>query len=309
MPSPEQSRLPLWEAAALVLAGLLALAFHFRLPGQLPEESDYQALAKELDEQAAPGDVLFLHPWWAERARLFAPERLPVVGYLGSEADPLTPYRRIWLLSQPRLPGANRAGLERAFLPGRSRLSETRRLGKLELTLYRNGLHRPLLFSAAESFASARVYLEGPQGRQDCFFDGRVHRCPNGQQVAQEWHELKFQPRRCLWFKPPGGETRLVAEFPRVVTGELLSLEGGVIWEHAFRHEPSLSTVRVGAEQGMEIAIPPGFEGVKRAEAMGANFPAELPLKLWVQADNPEGRETCVDFFSYGPLEAPTEVR
>ena len=34
-----------------------------------------------LAAERQPGDVVLLAPWWTERARIFVPEGLPVVGY------------------------------------------------------------------------------------------------------------------------------------------------------------------------------------------------------------------------------------
>ncbi|MHB8878303.1 MAG: hypothetical protein ACYC8T_31795 [Myxococcaceae bacterium] len=307
------SRLRLLELAALVLAALFALSFHARLPGRVAAEADYRRLGELLAAERAQGDVVLLFPWWTERARLFVPDGLPVVGYLGSDQDPLTPHPRIWVVSQPRLPGSSPDAFEQAFLPGRSPLGAPRALGNLTLTLYRNDRHREVLFSAAEAFASARVYLERPGGgRTDCAFDGRQHRCPGGGglHVGPEWHELKYVPRRCLWLHPPGGASRLVAEFPLVPAGSRLSLEGGVIWEHAYRHDPAVTVTRIGVDQVgtgrtlLELSLPPGLEGLQRSAAASSTLPAPLAVKLWVQSDNADGRETCVDLFSLGPSAA-----
>ena len=123
--------LSLAEAALLVAVGALSLTFDFRLPARLPSKSDYRQLASVLEAEAQPGDVLLVYPWWAERARLFVPDSLPVVGCLGSEHNPLVDHPRIWVLAQPDyrerisrhsnghwIPGVRRwgppAGLERS---------------------------------------------------------------------------------------------------------------------------------------------------------------------------------------------------
>jgi hypothetical protein len=312
LPSPELrpllAKLPLVELGALVLTGLLCLLFHARLPSQLVAEDDYRQVASTLSAEARPGDVLLLQPWWTERARLFAPDGLPVIGYLGSDGDPLTAYSRVWVLSQPSLPRSDVAGFEQAFLPGRVPLGEARVSGNLSLRLYRNDRRRSILFSAADAFASARVYLEAQGQRRDCPFDGRAHRCPGGIYVAQEWHELKFQPRHCLYMRAPGGPVRLVAEFPDVPAGDKLSLEGGVIWEHASSHGPNVTTLHFGVDDAvtgqtvLDLAVPPGLEGAQRTETKLANA---ATLKLWVESERPDSRESCFDLFSLGPAEAP----
>jgi hypothetical protein len=317
LPSPEASFAPasafprLWLVELLVLlaAGLFALTFHARLPGKLVEESDYLRLSEILAAEKASGDVVLLVPWWTERARRFVPSAVPVVGYLGSDSDPLTPHPRIWVLSAPGLPGASPADFEKVFLPGRVRVGEPRRLGNLELALYRNDRHRQVLFSAAERYASARVYLEMADGnRLDCPFDGRQHQCPGGRlRVSAEWHEMNFAPRHCLWLHPPGGNTKLVAEFPSVPRGTRLSLEGGIIWEYAHRRDPSLTVTRLGLEEAdshqplAELSLPPGLEGLQQKAVSTEALPSTVNLKVWVESANPDSRETCVELYSLGP--------
>jgi len=305
--SPE-ARLRRLELLALGVVALGALAFQLRLPSRLPTPADERAVAEVLGREARPGDVLLLHPWWTERARLFVPAepKLKVVGYQGSEADPLTAFPRIWVLSQPWLPRADTAGFERAFLPGRTPLGNARTFGTLKLALYQNGRHRPVRFSADEALARASVYLQGPdEVRRPCPFDGQAYRCGGTVHVAAEWHELHFQPRHCLYFAPPGGNLRLVAEFSQVPPGALLRLEGGLIWDRgAFRGAP-YSLTHFGVEDAqsgkplLRVDLPPGLEGLQRAEAP-ADFTAPGTLRLWSQADRAELRELCVELWVLG---------
>ena len=309
MPSPEPPpRLPLIELGLLVLVALGALAFQLWVPTTHVSEGDYREVAAAIEQQRAAGDVVLLAPWWTERARLFLPAGLPVVGYLGSDGASLFEHPRIWVLAEPELPRANLSRFEQVFLPQRTPLAAPRRFGKLSLTLYRNGRYRPVRFSAAQAYASAKVYLEGPQGRVDCPFDGVAHRCPGAsQRVEPQWHELNFEPRRCLWFHPPGGPARLVAEFPEVPASAALSLEAGIIWEHAPRREPTLTALSLGVDDArtgralVSLVVPPGLEGVQRAEGGPLTEPG--PVRLWVQSNNPEARESCVDLFALGPAE------
>ena len=305
MASPEQ-RLRLAELAALLLVALGALAFQLRLPSRLPAEADYRAVAEVLAREVKPGDVLLLYPWWTERARLFAPAGLKVVGYQGSDADPLTASPRIWVLSQPELPRADTDAFERAFLPGRAPLGEARAFGTLRLSLYRNGRHRPVRFAADEALARATAYVEEADGaRTPCAFDGRVHRCGGDVRVAAEWHELLFQPHRCLYFAPPGGNRRLVAEFPGVPQGALLQLQGGLIWDRGSFRGAQYSVTRFGVEDAgtgrslLRIDLPPGLEGAQRAEAK-PDFTPPGTLRLWSQAERAELRELCVELTVFG---------
>ena len=279
-----------------------------RLPGRLPTEEDYRTVAAWLRAEARPGDAVLLFPWWTEKARLYVPPELPVYGYLNSDSDDLSSHPRVWVLAQPRLPGSEVSRFQAAFLPRRTMVGTPRQAGTLELTLYENGRYRPRRFVASEAYATARVYLESPDGaRRDCPFDGHVHRCPGPPHlyVAPEWHEIFYEPRHCLWMHPPGGAERLVAEFDGVPGGTELRLEGGIIFEHAFKHDPGLSVTHLGVEDAthheplMEISLPPGREGVQRASH-------ELPpggprtVRVWTQADNPESRQVCLDLLALG---------
>src|SRR5260370_27795983 len=113
----EVSLFPLAEWAILLVVALGALYFQLSLPGMLATEQAYREVAAVLANEGREGDVVLLHPWWTERARLFVPKAIPVVGYLGSDGDPLSSYSRIWWLAQPRLPRSDLCGCERGFLP------------------------------------------------------------------------------------------------------------------------------------------------------------------------------------------------
>jgi hypothetical protein len=298
-------RLP-WEAAVLFAAAILALAFHARLPTLLPADADHQAAAQVLQAEARLGDVLLLHPWWTERARLYAPQALPVVGYLGSDADSLEDYERIWVLSQPRLPFSGEAAFERTFLPGRSALGSARRFGPLSLTLYQNGRYAPALWRASRALSQTRVYVDAGQGQLDCAPDGRGgFVCPGGIRVATQWHELRFVPFQCISLSPPGGAASLVLELPAAPAGSTLVLEGGVVWEHAAKHTPGLTPLELElqAEDGVRVAglqVPPGREGMQQVRARAP----QGPLRLRVSSRQREERDACVELKALSPPEA-----
>src|SRR5262245_21658312 len=100
-------KLSLLEGLLLTAVALLCVAFQIRMPSRLPDESEYREVEKVLAAEAQPNDVLLLHPWWTERARVFAPDALQVVGYQDSDRDDLEQHPRIWVLAQPDLPRAS----------------------------------------------------------------------------------------------------------------------------------------------------------------------------------------------------------
>jgi hypothetical protein len=292
----------------MVLAAIFAIGFHLRLPSLLPSEDDYRAMAEAVTREAAPGDAVFLHPWWIERARLFIPASIPVVSYLDDEADPLEEHPRIWVLAQPDLPGSPNRRFERAFAPHRVKIGEARRFGRLELSLYRNQRYRQVLYSATDALASAHAYVESEGQRADCPWDGQAFRCPVGRdlRVAAEWHELYYQPARCLWMHPPGGAARLVVELPPAPPGRL-RLESGITWESAWKHDGNLTGVVTAVENAQtsqslaRLELPPGREGFQVAEV---SLTEPATLKLSTQSANENQRDSCVRLRVLGPSEA-----
>ena len=297
------------ELGGLLLVALLCLVFQLRLPGRLPSDADLRAVAEVLARDARPGDGVLLFPWWTERARLFVPPGLPVHGWLDSDKADLSEHPRLWVLGQPELPRSDAEAFDAAFLPGRKALGAETRQGPLSLRLYENGRHRPRRWVASEAIRRARVYLEQPDGaRVECPFDGREHRCPGPPYlyVAPEWHEILYEPRRCLWMHAPGGPQRLVAEFDGVPADLGLRLEGGIIFEFAHPKDPRLSTAHLGVDDAasgqrlLDVPIPPGREGVQKAEVVLPPGPPRT-VKVFVQADNAESRQVCLDVMALEP--------
>lgn len=296
-----EGRWPLVEGALVLAVALWALGFQLWLPSTHVAEADYQAVAQVLAKEAQPGDVVLLHPWWTERARIYVPEGLPVVGHLHSDGEDLTPHPRIWVLSEPHLPRADEGGFDKKFLPSRTKVGEARDFGNLRLTLFTNGRFRPLIFSAKALLPQLSVYLEGPDGaRQSCPWTGNGHRCPNGKVVAAEWHDVHFEPRPCLRFDPPGGPTKLVVELPPVPAAEEVVLHTGYTWERA-----SWVQGVTGSEVGLEVngkvaplSVPAGVEARWTVQQQGV--PAGAKVRAWVQAANPNGRELCLEVYGYG---------
>lgn len=289
---------PLIEGAVLALVGLAALAFQLWLPSTHVAEADYQAVAKVLEAERQPGDVVLLAPWWTERARLYVPDGLPVVGYQGSDGAALERHARIWVLAQPRQPNAGLGAFERAFLPSRTEVGGERRFGNLSLRLFRNGRVRPVTFDGAEALARAQVYLEGPDGsRQPCGWTGQGFRCANGRSVAREWHEVHFAPWDCVRLEAPGGPTRLVVEYADVPPGDALTLQAGYIWEYGAHSGTTPSTLLVevnGVAQPLVLETGNELMHELQAGAGGGR------VRLLFSSPNPQARVVCAVLTGYG---------
>ena len=280
-------------ALALVLVALLGLGFQLQLPRAFPSDGDYRAVAGALAAARAPGDVVLLHPWWTERARLFLPPDLPVVGYLGDTTDDLLEHPRIWVRANERLPRTPDTDFRRNFLPDRTQAGEPRQLGPLTLTPYRNGRARKVALSLIDAFDRLEISVEGPgeTAAQPCRRSGARMQCPFDASVEVAWHEVLYQPVRCLFLLPPGGPARIAVRFPEVPAGTLL-LEAGITWEHAWKRERSDVQLTVAGPAGnLHLRIPQGHEGFVSGDAPQ---PAPGPVTLTVQADDPHEREVCV---------------
>ncbi|MBK7858184.1 MAG: hypothetical protein IPJ65_06080 [Archangiaceae bacterium] len=292
----------------MLLVALLCLGFQLKVPAVLPSEADYAQVQAVLEAEAQAGDALLVFPWWAERARLFAPERLTVVGYQGSDADSLELHPRVWVLAQPDLPKASWSSFWSVFGAGRTAIGSERVFGRLHLSLYQNGRFHPTRFSLADALSTAQVYVEGPDGsRLPCSFDGRAHRCGGGNYVAVELHEVRFQPRRCVRLYPPGGQGRLVVEWSNVPAADQVALLGGFIWDRGYFHEDRIFETHLQLEvngvKAAAIDYPKGRFGLQRAE--GPAVPPGSTLRVWSQAQSAELRELCVEVYGFGAGATP----
>jgi hypothetical protein len=296
-PEPLATRLAVAEGAGFVLVAVLALGFQAWLPRVLPDDTDDRALSAVLQTEAQPADVVLLHPWWTERARLFLPEGLPVVGYLGDEGDALLEHPRVWLLAQTALPRTKQSAFAEAFLPGRTELGPERHFGPYTLALYRNGRSRPVRFAAAEALTRATAAVDTPgTAPLPCSADGARFHCPGGARVEAGLHEVLYRPSQCLFVVPPGGPGAVEITFDGVPPAAALRLEAALIWEHAWKHGGNLTPLHASvadADTGAVLAsvsVELGREGFVAAEAKGG----AQRLRLRVQSDNAHEREACI---------------
>jgi hypothetical protein len=306
-PEPQPPRLAAAEGAAFLVVALLALGFQAWLPQVLPTEVDERAVAAVLQTEAQPGDVVLLHPWWTDRARLFLAPEVPIVGYLGDETDALLEHPRIWVLAEPELPRTREAAFAAGFLPARTRLGAERRFGPYALSLYRNGRSRPVRFSASEALKAASVAVDVPGGGQSsCVLEAAAFRCPGGARVEAGQHEVRYRPTRCLFVVPPGGKGAVELTFDDVPPAAALRREAAIIWEHAWKHGSNITPLHASladADTGGPLAavtVEPGREGFVAAEAPGG----ARRLRLRVQSDSAHERETCIQLRALDAKEA-----
>lgn len=294
--------MPAVQLWLLLGAAAWGAAFQWKLSRSHVPDADYAAVAEVLSREARPGDVVLLYPWWTERARLFVPAAVPVVGHIHSDGEPLEDHPRIWLLSAPDLPRSDLSAFERAHMQRREKLGADRRFGQLVLSAWTNGLFRLARFTAAAALADASAFLELPDGRRTaCSWNGRSHECPGGVGAAAGWHEVDQVPRRCLALRPPARGAKLVLEWPSVPasTGDTVALEGGITWEHAAKVGPEHGDVTLTASsEGRALATLVAREGVEAFQRTSGAAPASTaPLSLAIGAAGPRDRESCIGLF------------
>ena len=308
---PRLSPLRARHAAALLAAvvaalGLHGLLFMARLPGRLPTGLDWRAAAALVERDARPGDAVALSPVWAERAREVLPERLPalsgaplvVMAYprYAPAAEDLVGVRRVWLLSLPEAPGADRA-IARDLEARSAGRDGPQRLGAIEVTRY--DLRTPVLPLAflPDRLASARVRLgDAPcPARPDGAF-----RCPGPPwlRVAREVREVDLLPRPCLYAHPgPDPAAPLIIEFPDVPMGRVLRGHTGIIGEAALRGgSPVRLAVKVDGEELGAAQEPPRKPGWHVFQMDTARFAGRRhALAFAITAADPGARWFCFD--------------
>ena len=294
-------RWPLVEFALVLGVAAACLVFQLWLPSTHVAESDYQDVARVLAAESQPGDAVLLAPWWTERARMYLPPSVDVVGYQGSDGDDLETHPRVWVLAQPRQPRADYAGFYEKFAAGRTAVGQLRSFGNLQLQLFTNGRYRPQAFSALSMLAQSQVYLEQPDGqRVACQWDGHNHRCPKGW-VGFEWREILFAPHYCLRFYPPGGDEKLVLELPPVPAASSIGVRGGLVWGSGYPHDarlsPTVLNLEVDGQVTSSLTFPAGVPGLEKVDSPPVREGARV--RLTSRAQNPESRDLCVELYGF----------
>ncbi|HEU4384811.1 MAG TPA: hypothetical protein VFR85_15100 [Anaeromyxobacteraceae bacterium] len=293
-------------AAAVAGLGLHGLLFMARLPGRLPTGLDWRAAAALVERDARPGDAVALAPVWAERAREVLPEKLPafkgaplvVMAYprYPLAVEDLVGVRRVWLLSLPEAPGADRT-IARDLEARSTGRDGPQRLGAIEVTRY--DLRTPVLPLAflPDRLTSARVRL----GDAPCPVrpDG-AFRCPGPPwlRVAREVREVDLLPRPCLHAHPgPDPGAPLTIEFSEVPMGRVLRGHTGIVAEAALRGSSPVSlTVKVDGEELGAAQEPPRKPGWHAFEMETTRFAgSRRTLAFAIAAPDSGARWFCFD--------------
>jgi hypothetical protein len=217
----------------LCATGIYGIGF-WALHDEGPEPEAIEIAAKALRAEHRRGDLIFLAPFYATRAREWLGDLHPL-----AVQDPLLEdfavHPRAWVFGlfesaeelRPRMIAAGHA-LEKTMTPAPG----------ITIDLYRTFAESETAYAFTEQLRSARVHHETYDGRTPCAEwmeqngqggAGGRWSCPQDKEwfyVAPEWHRMGDHPRRCLWAHPPT-RGRLVMEYPGVPLSGVLYGRGG----------------------------------------------------------------------------------
>ena len=109
------------------------------------------------------------------------------------------------------------------------------RFDPLTLTPQPNGRARRVGLSVVEAFDRLRSrWRARPAAAQPCHRSGTRVQCPFDASVEVAWHEVLYQPVRCLYVLPPSGGRTPSLTLPDGPAADALLLEAGITWEHAW---------------------------------------------------------------------------
>ena len=290
-------------AAGVAGLGVYGIWFSATLPSRLPSLVDWQAAAALVARDAAVGDVVALAPPWAERAREFFPERLPlhpdvplpVLAFPSYRDEELLGVRRVWLVSLPQAPGYS-ARVAQDLASRSSAVDGPQQLGALQVTRYDLRAPTTPLYYFPDHLPSA-VAL---RGEDLCESDARGGlRCAGAPpvRVSREVREVDFLPRTCVVASPGGDPSHpLTIEFPDVPMGRALRGHIAAAGDAGQgTGSPVRMSVRVDGEDLGEVDEPAGHTGWHPFAFDTTRFAGRsLPVSLRLSFARPAREPTCL---------------
>jgi hypothetical protein len=157
-----------------------------------------------------------------------------------------------------------------------------------------------VLLSAIDAFDRLEVSVEDPSGTspQPCQRTGSRVQCPFDASVEIAWHEVLYQPVRCLFVLPPTGGRTLSLRLPEAPAADALSLEAGITWEHAWLAGRTDVQLTLESPAGvLHLRIPGAHEGFVHGEGPAT---AAGPWTLRLTTANTQDRQVCVRLRALG---------
>ncbi|MCK6547176.1 hypothetical protein L6R52_15100 [Myxococcota bacterium] len=181
------------------------------------------------------GDLVFLVPSYATRARESLGAELPALAVRDPLAEDLAVHPRVWVIG---LFGEGVALRERMTAAGLKIIDMKEPAPGITVDLWETPAKERVVYAFRDELRRAKVWHEkdgqrtmcstwtekngqnGPYGRWACPYDADWF------YVAPQWHRMGEEMRLCLWAHPPS-QGRLVIAFPDVpMTGQLFGRGG-----------------------------------------------------------------------------------
>lgn len=219
-----------------------------------PPPERFVDAARVIREGHREGDLIFLVPFYATRAREHLGDLHPLA-VRDPLSEDLATHPRVWVFG---LFGEGRRVGGELLKAGFTREVESEPVPGITVDRFRTNASMVARYSFLEHIRSARVHHEkdgtrtpcaswsetngqgGPLGRWVCPYDSEWF------YVAPEWHRMGEHLRLCLWAHPPN-QGRLVISFPNVpLTGQLYGRAGHTLNASLHARAPIYFDVEIG---------------------------------------------------------------
>ena len=220
--------------AAILVTGLFGAMFWITHDAG-PDRETIAEAAAVVRAGYQDGDLVFLVPFYATRAREFLGDLEGVLAVRDPLDEDLAVHPRVWVFG---LFGAADPLADWLLSAGNVRVDRSVVSGEIVVDLYKTGSAEQVIFDFVEALPRARVWHEksgqqiecdawhanngqgGPHGRWACPYD------KDWFYVAPEWHRMGEHLRFCLWAHPPN-EGRLMIRYAEVPGFGVLAGRGG----------------------------------------------------------------------------------
>lgn len=207
-------------AATVAAAAVYSIAWYAYSPLSRPSLKDYEELSAHVHQKWAPGDVLAVTPFWAERIREYAGD-LDVITPPRLVEEDLSRNSRLWLLS---VFGYAKDRDLLGTLSKKYRIAGEQRFGKLDLYLFDLPPPAKVTYDFLAQIDKARVTVQKNGEPKVCEWRDRKWVCnpSSWEHVGPAILDIDDNGRRCIWAHPVTAGT-VTVEFKDVPLGKTIT--------------------------------------------------------------------------------------